>query len=54
MIKAMVAGKEFRRILVDTGSSVDILFKSALNDMGIADLKLERMNTSLKGFEGGG
>ena len=33
--------------------SVDILFKSALDDMGIEDLKLERMNTSLKGFEGG-
>ena len=53
IIKAMVAGKEFRRILVDTGSSVDILFKSTRDDMGIADLKLERMNTSLKGFGGG-
>ena len=50
MIKAMVAGKEFRRILVDTGSSVDILFKSTLDEMGIANLKLERTNTSLKGF----
>ena len=50
VIKTMVAGKEFQRILVDTGSSVDILFKSALDDMGIADLKLERTNTSLKGF----
>ena len=53
VIKAMVAGTELRRILVDTGSSVDILFKSALDDMGIADLKLERTNTSLKGFGGG-
>ena len=53
MIKAMVAGKEFQRILVDTGSSVDKLFKSALDDMGIADLKLKRTNTSLKGFGGG-
>ena len=41
VIKVMVAGKEFWRILVDTGSSVDILFKSTLNDIGIADLKLE-------------
>ena len=40
-------------MLVDTGSSVDILFKSALDDMGIADLKLEQTNTSLKGFGGG-
>ncbi|XP_052291838.1 uncharacterized protein LOC127900684 [Citrus sinensis] len=53
VIKAMVAGTELRRILVDTGSSVNILFKSALDDMGIADLKLERINTSLKGFGGG-
>ena len=42
MIKAMMAGTKLRRILVDTGSLVDILFKSALDDMGIADLKLER------------
>ena len=48
VIKATVAGTELRRILVDTGSSVDILFKSALDDMGIADLKLEQTNTSLK------
>ena len=41
VITAMMRGKEFRRILVDTGSSVDILFKSALDDMGIADLKLK-------------
>ncbi|XP_024043098.1 uncharacterized protein LOC112099837 [Citrus clementina] len=53
VIKAMMAGIELRRILVDTGSSVDILFKLALDDMGIADLKLERTNTSLKGFGGG-
>ena len=53
VIKAMVAGTELQRILVDTGSSVDILFKSALDDMRISDLKLERTNTSLKGFGGG-
>ncbi|XP_015386526.2 uncharacterized protein LOC107177351 [Citrus sinensis] len=52
VVKAMVAGTELRRILVDTGSSVDILSKSTLDDMGIADLKLERTNTSLKGFVG--
>ena len=38
---------------MDTGSSVDILFKSALDDMRISYLKLERTNTSLKGFEEG-
>ena len=53
VIKARVAGTKLWRILVDTGSSVDILFKSALDDMGISDLKLEWTNTSLKGFGGG-
>ena len=48
VIKATVVGKEFRRILVDTCSSVDILFKSTLDEMGIVDLKFERTNTSLK------
>ena len=50
VIKALVASTELRRILVDTGSSIDILFRSALDDMGISNLKLEQMNTSLKGF----
>ena len=53
VIKATVASKKFDRILVDTGSSVDVLFKSTLGEMGIADLKLEYTNTSLKGFAGG-
>ena len=51
VIRANVACKEFNRILVDGGSSVDILFKSTLEEMGIADLKLEHTNTSLKGLE---
>ncbi|KAH9688200.1 Ribonuclease H [Citrus sinensis] len=53
VIKATVASKEFDRILIDTGSSVDVLFKSTLEEMGIADRKLEYTNTSLKGFGGG-
>ncbi|KAH9668850.1 Ribonuclease H [Citrus sinensis] len=53
VIKATVASKKFDRILVDTGSSVDVLFKSTLEEMGIADRKLEHTNTSLKGFGGG-
>ena len=53
VIKVTVAGKEFQQILIDTSSSVDILFKSTLDEMGIVDLKLERTNTSLKGFGGG-
>ncbi|XP_024036977.1 uncharacterized protein LOC112096961 [Citrus clementina] len=53
VIKATIASKKFDRILVDTGSSVDVLFKSTLEEMGIADRKLEYTNTSLKGFGGG-
>ena len=53
VIKATVASKKFDQILVDTGSSVDVLFKSTLEEMRIADLKLEYTNTSLKGFAGG-
>ena len=53
VIKAIAPSKKFDRILVDTGSSVDVLFKSTLEKMGIADLKLEHTNTSLKGFSGG-
>ncbi|KAH9672846.1 putative LRR receptor-like serine/threonine-protein kinase [Citrus sinensis] len=53
VIEATVASKKFDRILVDTGSSVDVLFKSTLEEIGIADRKLEYTNTSLKGFGGG-
>ena len=53
VIKATAASKKFDRIMVDTGSSIDVLFKSTLEEMGIADLRLEHTNTSLKGFGGG-
>ncbi|KAH9659680.1 hypothetical protein KPL70_023952 [Citrus sinensis] len=52
VIKVTVLSKKFDRILIDTGSSVDVLFKSTLEEMGIADRKLEYTNTSLKGFGG--
>lgn len=50
MIKANVTSKEFNRILMASGSSMDILFKSTLYEMGIVDLRLEHTNTSLKEF----
>ena len=52
VIKATAASKHFDRILVDRGSSIDVLFKSILEEMGITDLRLEHTNTSLKGFGG--
>ena len=53
VIKVTAASKKFDQVLVDTGSSVDVLFKSTLEEMGIADLRLEHTNTSLKRFGGG-
>lgn len=50
VIKANVANKEFNKILVNSGSSVDVLFKYALEEMGITNLSLEHTNTFLKGF----
>lgn len=53
VIKVTIASKKFDRILVDTGSSVDVLFKITLDEMGITDLRIEYTSTSLKGFGGG-
>lgn len=53
VIKATVTSKKFVRILVDVGSSVDVMFKSTLYEIGITDLRIEHTNTSLKGFSEG-
>lgn len=53
VIKASITSKEFNRILVDSGSSVDILFNLILDEMGITYVRLEHTSTSLKGFRGG-
>lgn len=53
MISAVVASKMFHRILVDIRSSIDVLFKSTLDEISIIDLKLESTSASLKGFSGG-
>lgn len=53
VIKATVTSKKFDRILVDTGSSVDVMFKSTLYEIGITYLRIEHTNTSLKGFSEG-
>ena len=39
VIKVTAASKKFDRILVDIGSSVDVLLKSTLEEMGITDLR---------------
>ena len=52
VIKGMVANKTIHRVFVDNGSSVDIIFASAFDKMGIGREKLEPVNACLRGFSG--
>ena len=52
VIRAVVANKTIHRVLVDNGSSVDIIFASGFYKMGIGREKLEPVNTYLRGFSG--
>ena len=50
VIRAVVANKMVHRVLVDNRSSVDIIFASAFDKMGIEREKLELVSTHLRGF----
>ncbi|KAL0303416.1 UNVERIFIED_CONTAM: hypothetical protein Sradi_6209700 [Sesamum radiatum] len=52
VITAMIANYEVGRIFIDSGSSADILFREAYNQMQLGDVSLEKVNTSLYGFAG--
>ena len=50
VIKAVITNKIVHRVLVDNESSVNIVFVSAFNKMGIEMEKLEPVNAHLQGF----
>ena len=52
VVRAVVANKTVHRVLVDNGSSADIIFASAFDKMGIGRERLEPVNTHLLGFFG--
>ena len=52
VIRAVMANKTIHQVLVDNGSSADIIFVSAFGKMGIGRERLEPVNTHLRGFSG--
>ena len=49
VVQAVVANKTVHRVLIDNGSSADIIFASAFDKIGIGREKLEPVNTHLWG-----
>ena len=52
VVRAVVANKTVHRVLVDNGSSADIIIASDFDKMGIGRERLEPVNTHLRGFSG--
>ena len=52
VVRAIVANTTVHRVLIDNGSSADIIFASAFEKMGIGREKLDPINTHLWGFSG--
>ena len=50
VIRAVVANKTVHRVLIDNGSSADIIFASAFDKMGIGRERMELVSTHLRGF----
>ncbi|XP_073049671.1 uncharacterized protein [Primulina eburnea] len=52
VIQARVANYDILRVFVDSGSSVNVIFKDALVQMDLQGFKLETVETALFGFAG--
>ena len=52
VIRVVVANKTIHRVLIDNGSSTDIILASAFEKRGIGREKLEPVNAHLLGFSG--
>ena len=52
VIRAIVANNIVHRVLIDNGSSTDIIYASTFDKMGIGREKLEPVNAHLLGFSG--
>ena len=52
VIRVVVPNKTIHKVLVDSGSSANIIFASAFDKMGIGKEKLEPVNVYLRGFSG--
>ena len=52
VIRAVVANKTVHRVLIDNGSSADIIFASAFDKMGIGRERMKPVSTHLRGFSG--
>ncbi|KAL5541984.1 hypothetical protein UlMin_009694 [Ulmus minor] len=52
VVTLRIVGRKVFRILVDNGSSADILFKSTFNRMNLVGVKIEPTASSLSGFTG--
>ena len=52
VIKANIAGWEINRVLIDFGSSVDIIFVHAFNQMKLSRSQWQPLDSPLIGFGG--
>ncbi|KAL2248408.1 uncharacterized protein LOC105162757 [Sesamum indicum] len=52
VVKLDIANFTVHKVLVDSGSSADIIFKNVIDKMGLENARLEPMRTTLVGFGG--